>query len=167
MKYAVTGHTYGIGQALFKKLQPNVIGFSKSTGYDITKREIRNRIIQDVYDCDVFINNAPAGFGQSEMCLELWHVWKDTNKTIINIGSRIAEDCITLDLNYTHLLEYSMHKKTLKALTHDLSMMDVNVTVKYKWFGYVGTPRILEKYPHFKSGDYISIDDAVRIILDE
>lgn len=35
MKYAVTGHTLGIGKAIYEELSPNCIGFSKSTGYDI------------------------------------------------------------------------------------------------------------------------------------
>ena len=38
--YAVTGHTYGIVATLYSKLSLNAIGFSKSKGYDITKRDI-------------------------------------------------------------------------------------------------------------------------------
>ena len=37
--------------------------------------------------------------------------------------------------------------------------------VEYKWFGYVGTEKILKKYPHFTSLDYISVDAAANIIL--
>lgn len=165
--YAVTGHTYGIGAALYSKLSPNAIGFSKSTGYDITKRDIREKIIHEVYNCDVFINNAPAGFGQAEMCLDLWYAWRDRPKTIINVGSRIAEDNVILDDNYTHLLEYSMHKRALRTLSTDLCHINTTVQVKYKWFAYVGTTKILEKYPHFTESDYISVNDAVEIILSD
>lgn len=42
MKYAITGHTYGIGEGLYNRLMNNSIGFSKSTGYDITKKKIDN-----------------------------------------------------------------------------------------------------------------------------
>jgi hypothetical protein len=167
MKYAITGHNYGIGAALFEKLSPNAIGFSKSTGYDITNKEIRKRIIKESAACDIFINNAPAGFGQSELCLELWNEWKHLPKTIINVGSRIAEDHVVLNLNKSHLLEYSMHKRTLKQLSIDLAKIDTLVKVKYKWFGYVGTPKILEKYPHFTEKDFISINEAVEIILND
>ena len=37
--------------------------------------------------------------------------------------------------------------------------------VKYKWFAYVGTEKILKKYPHFNKNDYITEDQAVDIIL--
>ena len=165
--YAITGHTYGRGAALYNKLLPNAIGFSKSTGYDITKRDIRSKIIQEVHDCDVFINNAPAGFGQAEMCLELWHAWRDLPKVIINVGSRIAEDHVVLDDKHAHLLGYSMHKRALRTLSTDLCYINTAVQVKYKWFAYVGTTKILEKYPHFTENDYISINDAVEIILSD
>ena len=58
MKIAITGHTQGIGKCAFKRLSPNIIGFSKSTGYDITKFNDRKRIIEESKDCDIFINNA-------------------------------------------------------------------------------------------------------------
>ena len=35
MKIAITGHTKGIGKAI-ADLYPNVIGFSRSKGYDIS-----------------------------------------------------------------------------------------------------------------------------------
>ena len=65
MKIAITGHTQGIGKCAFERLSPNIIGFSKSTGYDITKFNDRKRIIEESKDCDIFINNANAGFGQT------------------------------------------------------------------------------------------------------
>jgi hypothetical protein len=165
MKYAITGHTQGIGLAIFNKLSPNIVGFSKTTGYDVCTALDRNRIILESADCDVFINNAPAGFGQSELLLELWKKWKDTRKTIINIGSRIADDGVTLDIENSHLLEYSMHKRTLRKLCDDLIKIKSNVTIKYVTFAYVGTPRILLKYPHFTEKDYITIDRAIELIL--
>lgn len=167
MKVAITGHTKNIGKHLYEKFSPESIGFSKTNGYDINNPNDRKRIINEVYDCDVFINSAPAGFGQSELCLELWYRWKDLNKTIINVGSRIAEDSVVLPLEYSHLLEYSMHKRTLKKLSEDLSKINTNVKVKYAWFSYVGTSEILKKYPHFTEKDYITIEHAAKIILNE
>lgn len=165
MKYAVTGHTIGIGEGLFKRLSPDCIGFSLSTGYDIRTREDRKRIIRECWDCDIFINNAPAAFGQSELLLELWHEWKDQPKTIINVGSRIADDGIQLPADRANLLEYSMHKRTLRKLCEDLQAINTTLEVKYVTFAYVGTEKILKKYPHFTEQDYISIDAAVGLIL--
>ena len=167
IKYAITGHTYGIGEALYNKLSPHAIGFSKSTGYDITQKSTRDRILYESADCDVFINNAPAGFGQSELCLLLWHAWRNKHKIIINVGSRIAEDHVVIGESHIHLLEYSMHKRTLRTLSNDLIAVPSAVQVKYKWFAYVSTPKILAKYPHFTENDYISINDAVEIILSD
>jgi hypothetical protein len=161
MKYAVTGHTYGIGQRLHERL--GGLGFSKSTGHDITESKVRQEIIDSCKDVDVFINNAPADFGQSELLLELWEDWRDKDKTIINVGSRIAE--IELTNEYSHLLKYQMHKQTLKKLSNTLAGLNTKCIVKYRWFAYVGTPKILAKYPDIT--DYISIDEAVDIILKE
>ena len=83
-RYAITGHTKRIGQALHNSL-PSV-GFSKSNGYDITDKEDRLKIINEASDCDVFINNAHEGFGQVLMLTELFDVWRMEEKLIINIG---------------------------------------------------------------------------------
>jgi hypothetical protein len=162
MKYAITGHTQGIGQGLYQRLSPDARGFSLSTGYDITKKEDRRLIIEEVRDCDVFINNATAGFGQTYLFLELFEEWKHLNKTIINVGSRIAEVPLLPDA-YSHLLAYQAEKLILKEMSFKVKSDTCNV--KYKWFAYVGTEKILAKYPHFTPADYISVDAAVDIIL--
>ena len=162
MKIAITGHTQGIGKGLFERLSPNAIGFSKSTGYDILKKEDRQRIIREVVDCDVFINNAPAEFGQTYLFLELFEEWKNLNKTIINVGSRIA-DLRCLPKDRQHLLKYQAEKLILKEMSY--RTLGNVCKVKYRTFAYVGTEKILFKYPHFTVDDYISIDDAVDIIL--
>lgn len=161
MKIAITGHTEGIGKALYDRLSPNCIGFSRANGYDIFNRADRERIIQESASCDVFINNAPARFAQTYMLIEMFNAWKDTNKKIINVGSRIAE----IRRAKLDMLNYQAEKLILK----NMSMMLTNVSscvVEYKTFAYVGTEKILEKYPHFTyPEDYISLDRACDIIL--
>jgi hypothetical protein len=159
--YAITGHTAGIGKRLYERLNPNAIGFSLSTGYNITNPNDRQRIIRESKDCDVFVNNAPAGFGQTLLFLELFDVWKDQPKTIINVGSRIAEIKL-LPKNRQDLLTYQAEKLILKEMS---SRVIGTCKVKYKWFAYVGTEKILKKYPHFTETDYITEDRAVDIIL--
>ena len=161
MKYAITGHTRGIGKRAFERLTPNVIGFSKSTGYDITNFADRRRIIDESSNCDIFINNATEGFGQTLLFLELLEAWKDTDKTIINVGSRIAEVLI-LPEPQQHLLKYQAEKLILKEMS---KRTRGTCKVKYRWFAYVGTESILKKYPHFTEQDYITEDQAVDIIL--
>ena len=162
MKYAITGHTQGIGRRAFERLSPDCIGFSTSNGYDITIKEHRERIIQEAWHCDVFINNAPAGFAQTYLFLELFNAWKTTNKTIINVGSVIAE-YPGLPSSYHHLLGYQAEKLILKEMSQRLA--NEQCQVKYRWFAYVGTEKILKKYPHFTPADYITEDAAVDIIL--
>lgn len=163
MKYAITGHTSGIGKALFDFL-PNSKGFSKSLGYDITNKNARKQIIKESKECDIFINNAQEGFGQTMLLLDLFYSWKDTNKTIINVGSVIAEESVILK-NYEHLLEYQNQKKSLKTLHYDLVNLNTSLQLKYVFFGYVGTERILKKYPNMTRDEYITVDEAVNKII--
>lgn len=161
MKIAITGHSQGIGKCLFQKMSPNIIGFSRSNGYDINNKEDRRRIISQSKDCDIFINNAESNFAQTYMLIDLFKEWKDTNKTIINVGSRISE--IKLPESRLELLEYQAQKMTLKTMVNQLQGFNCQVT--YKWFAYVGTEKILKKYPHFTAADYITEEQAVDIIL--
>jgi NADP-dependent 3-hydroxy acid dehydrogenase YdfG len=91
VKIAITGHTRGIGKALFDKFQSEgheVIGFSKSTGYDISKTQ--SRIMIESRSCDVFINNAFHVTGQLALLVAMLGIWKGTNKLIINVSSKLA-----------------------------------------------------------------------------
>ena len=163
MKIAVTGHTQGIGKRLYERYSPNCIGFSKSTGYDIMKKEDRLRIISESSDCDVFVNNACSFYGQTLLLINLVQTWKDQKKTIINVGSRVAD--INLPLNRIELLEYQSYKVALKEMSNRISLMDITCDVQYKSFAYVGTEAILQKYPNFTKKDYITEDEAVDLIM--
>ncbi len=92
MKIVVTGHSKGIGKAiadLLKEQKNEVIGFSRSNGYDISSAETINNIITQSIDCDVFINNAYHDFAQCDLLEGIFDKWKDDpNKTIVNIISR-------------------------------------------------------------------------------
>ena len=158
----ITGHTSGIGKRLYERLSPNAIGFSLSTGYNINNFNDRKRIIESSKDFDIFINNAPAEFGQTLMFIELFQEWRDNpNKTIINVGSRIAEIQL-LPLERQDLLKYQAEKLILKEMSY---RVQGKCKVNYRWFGYVGTEKIIKKYPNFTKSDYITEDEAVDIIL--
>ena len=158
---AITGHTNGIGAEIYSRFGPNSLGFSLSNGYDITVQSSRKKIIDAMRDCDVFINNAAAGYGQVDLLIELFHEWKDSQKLIVNVGSRIAE--ITLPRHRLHLLHHSAQKKALKTTVAEIQGYTCNV--EYVWFAYVGTPKILAKYPYFTEADYIPISAAADIIM--
>jgi short-subunit dehydrogenase involved in D-alanine esterification of teichoic acids len=86
MKIGLTGHTRGLGKAIYDNLIKlnNVIGFSRTNGYDV---QSPNKIIESLTDCDVFINNVYYETYQSSLFLKLFEKWKDLEKTIININS--------------------------------------------------------------------------------
>lgn len=163
---AITGHTDGIGKKLFETLHPNAIGFSRTNGYDITNPNDIFRILDQSKNCKVFINNAYNNFGQSNLLLEAFFRWKDTDKIIINVGSEIAEDGIDLYSNID-LLTYQMHKASLKKLSIDLNNYGSTMQIKYVWFGYVGTEKILAKYPNMPKKMYITVDEAADKILEQ
>lgn len=160
MKIAVTGHTAGIGKCLFERLSPNVIGFSRSNGYDITIEQDRQRIVEAVRNCHVFVNNANSGFGQTLMFLDVFNSWaNDPTKVIINVGSRIA-DCI-LPTDRYDLLRYQAEKTILKTMSFRVKGQ---CRIKYHSLGYVSTEKIKLKYPTLPDG-CISEDQAVDLIL--
>lgn len=93
MKIAITGHSKGIGKALFDKLTAQsheVIGFSRSNGFNVADPVIRAGIVTELADCDVFINNAYAGDAQLELLKAVIPTWEGTDKQIININSKVS-----------------------------------------------------------------------------
>jgi hypothetical protein len=164
MKYAITGHTQGVGRKAFLRLSPDIIGFSRSTGYDINIKEHRLKIVSESRNCDVFINNATDNYSQSYMFLDMLSAWHDDpTKTIINVGSRIAELAV-LPTTHQHLRYYHAEKLAVKQLS-SLYKISAKCKISYRWFAYVGTAKILAKYPNFTTADYITEDAAVDIIL--
>lgn len=103
MNIAITGHTTGIGLGIFNYFQRQghcVIGFSKSTGFDITSAEDRLSIINKSKECDIFVNNAYNNYDDSQFILlqEIFNIWKGTDKQIINVSSRYTN---TLNNSYS------------------------------------------------------------------
>jgi NADP-dependent 3-hydroxy acid dehydrogenase YdfG len=108
MKVSITGHTKGIGKAI-ANLYTDVIGFSRSNGYDIGNPVDVQRIVTESAHCDVFVNNAYHSTAQTvifESLLELWHT--DPSKTIVNINSRTI-------YNGPNQRQYTTDKKLLRS----------------------------------------------------
>jgi len=101
MKIAILGHTKGLGAELVRLLSPKheIIGFARSNGYDIDQPGTIRRIVEEVADCDVFINSAknPGGWPQVDMFSELLIAWEGKKKRIINIGSHVTVYNFTTD----------------------------------------------------------------------
>lgn len=90
-KVAITGHTKGIGKCLYDKFLENnfnVVGFSRSTGHDISVLQHRKLIIDQLSDVDIFVNNAYYAQAQLELLKEVSILWAGTDRVIVNLNSK-------------------------------------------------------------------------------
>ena len=114
MKIALTGHSKGLGQALFNKLSltHETLGFSRNNGYDIKNPDNRKKIIKESKDCDIFINLVHNYYHQTDLLLELHKSWKGLQKYIINIGTQAVDD-ENFGISDYQMLEYKVQKTTI------------------------------------------------------
>jgi len=119
-RIAITGHSAGIGQALFKIYESKgdiVIGLSRRNGYNIRNLP---KIIGMIKDCDVFINNAQAGFAQTELLFALYKEWQGIkNKKIINISTLMTSEPIST-IPGLDMTEYYVQKIALEEAIKQL-----------------------------------------------
>lgn len=170
MKYAITGHKSGLGKYLFDTLsnEHDVVGFTRSNGYDINDPLMREQIIADVKDCDVFINCAPSGFSQVDMLYELFAEWKDEKKCIISIGSN-AKDFVSLSVyEKDAVYPYAVHKQSLLEATKQCSRMR-ECKVSCLSLGYIGDKDDRPRIPYSTVTEYLEIlvtayQNGVRVV---
>lgn len=132
MKVAITGHTSGIGKALFdlfKEKGHEVIGFSRRNGYDISKVQDREKIIETSKEFDIFVNNAYNNYDDSQ--LEMLKMCVNANfDLIINISSRYTKDSNV----------YCSTKQKLDDFCNDLIYDNTHImNIKP---GLINTPRV-------------------------
>jgi len=113
MKCVITGHTTGLGKALYNHFQTlgwEVVGISRQTGYDL--RGNLKPIVDIINSSDLFINNANVDRAQ----LELLNLVNPNVKQII-LGSVAGE------FHNQLLSEYSKHKFDLANRCKELSLL--------------------------------------------
>lgn len=117
MKIAITGSTAGIGQALANILSQrghDVVGLSRRTGYNI--RNIP-KLIDKIKDCDLFINNAQAGYAQTELLFEIFKTWQnEKNKKIWVISTDMTRFPTAVDIPDHSLLDVIKYRNQKIAL---------------------------------------------------
>jgi len=123
MKIAITGHTRGIGQACAELLgqEHEIIGYSTSTGCDISDEAFPGDHWSELDECDVFINNAHHQDHQYRILSALCDRWLYEDKLIINNSTMIA-DPITPDANEKDnddYHDYQRWKRQLNQRTRD------------------------------------------------
>lgn len=110
MKVAITGHSRGLGRVLWDRFEAQgdveLVGFSRSNGYDIVKSQ--DKIVTESLDCDLFINNAYSGFAQADLLVKMTDAWKhQPNKHIVNVSSLSSYH------DKRRMWPYSIHKIAL------------------------------------------------------
>ena len=116
MHIAITGHTRGIGKALFDTLgvDHTVKGYSKSNGYDITQDA--GKIVLQAATADVFVNNAHSGWAQVDVLQRIYRTWRTfSDRTIVNISSVVKYPGLS-----SGSTEYSAQKS---ALSHQAFLL--------------------------------------------
>ena len=111
---AITGHTSGLGNSFYILLRQQgyeVHGFSRTNNYDLRNYSHVSRMLDEVRDFDLFINNAKPDYAQVQIVYRLVREWQ--KGTILSIGSNAVVD--TPVWSDTFLLEYLTQKT---ALTH-------------------------------------------------
>lgn len=96
MKIAITGGTAGIGKALgdaYKTRGHEIVRLSRRTGHNIRSTP---KIADVIEPYDVFVNNAQAGFAQTELLFEMAQRWSGTGKHIVVISTMMTQDPVSV-----------------------------------------------------------------------
>jgi len=138
MKIAITGHTAGIGQALATEYQLNgheILGLSQREG-----NNIRNtfKICDQIESCDVFVNNAQAGYAQTELLFEMANRWQGTKKHIIVISTMMTQQPVS-SLTGLDMDQYRVQKVALEEAVHQIRNRRLGLKITIVRPGYIAT----------------------------
>lgn len=158
MKVLITGHTSGIGKAIynyFDNLGYECVGCSRSNGYDISIIESQDKIVDLAKDVDIFVNNAYSNFDHSQLNLlrRVHEIWNGQDKIIINVSSMIT---VFKDLPHPLLTRYAETKRLQDEFLLDKLENPYVINLK---LGTTDTPRVtwdLQKK--------MTTDDVVEIL---
>ena len=118
LRIAITGHTRGIGAAIFTLLNNEghtVTGYSRTNGFDISHPEKIAEITKLCSDIDVFINNAWQDWAQIDLLYSVFAQWKSLDRLILNMGSNSGDRT----KNYEH--KYATSKTALDEACNQLN----------------------------------------------
>ncbi len=163
MKIAITGHRKGIGQQFAEQLRDKgheIVGISRSDGENIRRTVHTASLIEP---CDMFINNAISFYAQTELLFEVWHRWRDTDKIIWNISTKVCEqnrDEQIDGLTMRESMQYRNTKMSLELAHSQLLQQPSNVKMELIRPGCVKTQT-------FSAPDARPADEYVREVLEE
>lgn len=138
MRIAITGHTAGIGKALAKEytaIGHEIVGLSRRDGHNI--RNIP-KICDHIESCDMFVNNAQAGYSQTEILFEMAKRWQGTKKQIVVISTMMTQDPISV-LPGLDMDQYRIQKVALEAAVQQIRSRRLGIKIAIVRPGYVAT----------------------------
>jgi len=130
MKIAITGGTAGIGQALGNQYESRgheVLRLSRRTGHNI---RVIPKIADQIELCDLFVNNAQAGYAQTELLFEIAQRWAGTGKQIIVVSTIMTQYPISV-LPGLDMDAYRVQKVALEEAVKQIryQQLGVNITL--------------------------------------
>ena len=132
MKIAITGHTKNLGEFLYNKLKTDtndILGFSRSNGFDIKNPFDRRKIIKQSFEYDIFINLVHNYYHQTDLLFELFKSWEGLPKLIINISS-IVVDKDLWGLDRFDFIEYKNQKIAVESMSKILAKKNIYPVIK-------------------------------------
>ena len=138
MKIAITGHTAGIGQALANEYRLDgheIVGLSQREGNNIRNTP---KICDQIESCDVFVNNAQAGYAQTELLFEMASRWTGTNKHIVVISTMMTQDPVSV-LSGLDMDQYRVQKVALEEAVHQIRHRRLGIKITIVRPGYIAT----------------------------
>jgi len=177
-KIAITGHSKGIGKHLYEHLSKSyeVIGFSRSNGYDISKEADLSRILSESTDCEIFINNAYYQDQQTSLAGEWANLHSGQEHFIINVSSLASDPMFDIASKIPHLVPYAQEKQRLNQITYNIcDQRDNRCKAMSILLGIVDTgfenpygidpTNLYEHYQDFKErGFLITVDDVTNAV---
>lgn len=156
MKVAITGHTKGIGKALFDHFTAGgheVLGFSRSNGYHLPQDYMN--VINAAKECDVFVNNAYSRDAQALILTQLCGIdWANQDKKIVNICSMAAL------MPVHHQPMYAAHKAALLRVVENFQSIQLLPYIINLNAGLVATPGTTQ----VKNANKMPVDDVVSVV---
>lgn len=126
MKIAITGGTAGIGLALGNVYQSRgyeILQLSRRTGNNI---RVIPKIADQIESCDMFINNAQAGYAQTELLFEMAQRWSGTGKRIIVISTIMTQYPVSvlpgLDMDAYRIQKIALEEAVKQIRHHRLGV---------------------------------------------
>lgn len=158
MKILISGHTNGIGLAIyehFTNLNHQMTGYSRANGKDLTDKSIQKKFIFESILSDVVILNANLGFENVGLFYDICKaLYKKTDKTIVVFGSQSTETTKT----FVH--PYQIEKIALEEAARQMQNLPDYPTIIIVRPGFVDTPSV----EHVKNHRKIPPDNVAKLI---